>query len=726
MATLAAIPEAGSTLLDRNRFQFRDSSAAASFQRLRPKSRVVILSRRNSRAPTPIGKASPPPESPGSVYSSDVRRASEQHYAQVPSREARIPPLDASHRAQSDIRSTYDGATSYQRASVRSVDEASSLDHAWEPSEPSIDLDTFPLPPVIRPLGVPNYVATPAAMAANPSRNPASAVPKPGMSTSFANVNFSSPVTRRRPHMCAQKSPRSSHSLLLDGAADFVSASKHTSIDSALVEAISRSVCQQLRLFNAISKNNQEKRGAQTSREAPSSRHRNRSRMHSKPLPSTTLAEGRHGHPPRAKHPWTRENPPATPTKSSISLHTVSELMPFRPEFRAAGLAVTSKEQKRGFPAYIARLISSKPRQGRTNSPRSKHSKVPGFDGTKDKYSSQSSGSEISFAASQDMDEWRFALIDEAPVRKQKRRPAKEKKKKHKRRWFPCFTKDDESISGDAVSRMPRDRPPTPPPKPTPLKMSQRSGRDTGARQRADSVPRSPRHRSIGARDADRGACEFCLHKDPAVAQGGYGGHYDGKTSSHDHYCVRQHGKRAQTVQNPPVLRHGHSQAGQGYQREYQSLPNQKINTDIKPSQPRPSFDPDHIGVCCRGGRGVSNLAKAPPNVPARMSSIRESFPASEDDGRGDDGRVIDRDVLRGLHIAASAACDDEVDAFVRNKTGLRLRRFLADLMVLETLRDGEADQGRGPGAGRKRATLRQLKQQVRRSRHVGGFESSV
>ncbi|KAH0498355.1 hypothetical protein TgHK011_005611 [Trichoderma gracile] len=726
MATLAAIPEAASTLLDKNRFRFRDSAATASFQRLRPKSRVVILSRRNSRAPTPISKTSPPPTSPGSVYSSDVRRASEQqHYAEGPSREPPIPPLDGVRHAQPDLRSTYDGAASYQRATVRSIDEVSSLDNAWEPSSPSIDLDTFPLPPVIRPLGVPSYEGRPTALAANRSRNPASAPPKSALpTTSFANVNFSPPNTRRRPHVGTSRSPRSSHSFL-DGAADFASSSKHTSIDSALVEAISRSVCQQLSLFNAIAKKNQERRDPQTSREATPGRHRNYLRVHNKPLPPTTRAERQHGHPPRAR------NPPATPTKTSISLHTVSELMPFRPEFKAAGLAVTSKEQKRGFPTYIARLISSKPRQGRTNPSRGKQSKVPGFDGTKENYSSGSSGSEISFAASQDMDEWRLALIEEAPVRKQKRRPAKEKKKKkkkHRRRWLPCFRKDDESLAdGEALSKSSRDLPPTPPPKPTPLKISQHSGRGNGARPRVDSIPRSPRHRSIGARDADRGACDFCLYREPATGQGYRGGHYDGKGSSHEHYCLRQHGRRAQTIQSPPSNRL-HSQAGQSHQRPYQSLPNPNLRRDIKSScHPRPSFDPDHIGVCCRGGRDVSNQAKAPPNVPVRTSSVRESLPHSSEDGRrGDDVGVVDRDVLRGLHIAASAACDEEVDAFVRKKTGLRIRRFLADLMVLETLRDGEPDQGHGQGARRKRATLRQLKQQVRRSREIRGPGSSA
>ncbi|KAL6798973.1 hypothetical protein GGI42DRAFT_64605 [Trichoderma sp. SZMC 28013] len=102
-------------------------------------------------------------------------------------------------------------------------------------------------------------------------------------------------------------------------------------------------------------------------------------------------------------------------------------------------------------------------------------------------------------------------------------------------------------------------------------------------------------------------------------------------------------------------------------------------------------------------------------------SSIRESVSASEDDREGDDGDIVDRDVLRGLHIAASAACDEEVDAFVRNRTGLRLRRFLADLKVLETLRDVQPieSRGLGPGARRRTSTLRQLKQQVRRFREA-------
>ncbi|KAL6830759.1 hypothetical protein J3E69DRAFT_201119 [Trichoderma sp. SZMC 28015] len=269
---------------------------------------------------------------------------------------------------------------------------------------------------------------------------------------------------------------------------------------------------------------------------------------------------------------------------------------------------------------------------------------------------------------------------------------------------------------------MSRDSPPTPPPKPTPLVIPRRSDRENGTRPRADSSPRSPRHKSFGTRDAfhsqSRQPTKSTAHC--------HGGCYDGEPCSKEQIPMQPRAKRAQTTQNHPI-RHFNSRGDQTYRRPYQSLPTQRFNrglsegtrfkTDIKSSQPRPSFDPDHVGVCCRSGRGATSQANAPPNIPTRTSSIRESASGSEDGREGDDGDIVDRDVLRGLHIVASAACDEEVDAFVRNRTGLRLRRFLADLKVLETLRDIQPDEGLGPGARRRRSTMRQLKRQVRRFR---------
>lgn len=95
-------------------------------------------------------------------------------------------------------------------------------------------------------------------------------------------------------------------------------------------------------------------------------------------------------------------------------------------------------------------------------------------------------------------------------------------------------------------------------------------------------------------------------------------------------------------------------------------------------------FDPDHVGIYCRSSRGLPSGAAAYHNIPKRTSSMRGSVDSASDDG----GDVADRDVLRGLHVAA-AACDEEVDAFMRGRTGLRIRRFLADLMALEALGAG-------------------------------------
>ncbi|KAH8788317.1 hypothetical protein F5883DRAFT_514057 [Diaporthe sp. PMI_573] len=50
------------------------------------------------------------------------------------------------------------------------------------------------------------------------------------------------------------------------------------------------------------------------------------------------------------------------------------------------------------------------------------------------------------------------------------------------------------------------------------------------------------------------------------------------------------------------------------------------------------------------------------------------------------DRDIDDRDVLLGLKMAICAACDEDLDAWIRDRTGLRLRRFLADLKAFEAV----------------------------------------
>ncbi|UQC79785.1 uncharacterized protein CLUP02_05265 [Colletotrichum lupini] len=82
-----------------------------------------------------------------------------------------------------------------------------------------------------------------------------------------------------------------------------------------------------------------------------------------------------------------------------------------------------------------------------------------------------------------------------------------------------------------------------------------------------------------------------------------------------------------------------------------------------------------------------------------------------------DDKDIDDRDVLRGLHIAISAACNEEVDAWIRQKTGVRIRRFLADLKAFETLGEEAQPDPAKERARNRRADSRKLKAQIRQSK---------
>jgi hypothetical protein len=71
------------------------------------------------------------------------------------------------------------------------------------------------------------------------------------------------------------------------------------------------------------------------------------------------------------------------------------------------------------------------------------------------------------------------------------------------------------------------------------------------------------------------------------------------------------------------------------------------------------------------------------------------------------DRDIDDRDVLRGLKFAISAACNEDFDAWVRRKTGLRVRRLLADFKTFETLEEEERCNAQGQTARLRRAEKR-------------------
>ncbi|KAI1824503.1 hypothetical protein F4861DRAFT_530910 [Xylaria intraflava] len=61
-----------------------------------------------------------------------------------------------------------------------------------------------------------------------------------------------------------------------------------------------------------------------------------------------------------------------------------------------------------------------------------------------------------------------------------------------------------------------------------------------------------------------------------------------------------------------------------------------------------------------------------------------------------DDANIKDRDVIQGLQVAIHAAADDLYDGYIRHKTGLRIRRFLADLKSFEDISEfGDSSEQR-------------------------------
>jgi hypothetical protein len=107
-----------------------------------------------------------------------------------------------------------------------------------------------------------------------------------------------------------------------------------------------------------------------------------------------------------------------------------------------------------------------------------------------------------------------------------------------------------------------------------------------------------------------------------------------------------------------------------------------------------------------------------PASPPCALEIVLSDFDVFSD-VEDDDGDVTDRDVLRGLEVAMRAAADNGFDTRLRQKTGLRLRRFLADLMAVgavdfdvglgltedQPARTRRAKERQGPGRGGKRTT---------------------
>ncbi|ROW11324.1 hypothetical protein VMCG_00881 [Cytospora schulzeri] len=107
----------------------------------------------------------------------------------------------------------------------------------------------------------------------------------------------------------------------------------------------------------------------------------------------------------------------------------------------------------------------------------------------------------------------------------------------------------------------------------------------------------------------------------------------------------------------------------------------------------------------------IQNQSKSKPIIvsefetktPEKPSSTRvEAASQTEDSVDYHDNDIADRDVLMGLKMAICAACDQDLDAWIREKTGLRLRRFLADLKAFDAPQPLHRQIRRNPNEARR------------------------
>lgn len=340
MTQLASIDEAcDASPSEKNHSSPQKPTLSAPSRRSRSKSRTIFVASRRSRIRS------------GNRNSILARHRKAQTVHQLPtdidtkeafSVDARPP---TPQRSNGD-REKNDDMPTPSLAACQNVDGAS--------SEVSVDLEQFPVPPT----GSIQRAKSPHPIKVMPQETSAgptgfSAAPQPA-------------ALKADQHLSGQpKSPafkttakHTSHRVTDNTAATAVhetTTPKLSGVDTALVEAISRNIAQQLRLLSLADDNNPEYQGVPTFVEELEDIYGDNSRSSSQraKLNRFTGDLQRYADNIGAKGKILNFTP--TPTRSGATLRTVSALMPFRPEFREAGLAVTSRDQAQRVPPFLKR-----------------------------------------------------------------------------------------------------------------------------------------------------------------------------------------------------------------------------------------------------------------------------------------------------------------------------------------------------------------------------------
>ncbi|KAL9575278.1 hypothetical protein ACKAV7_000640 [Fusarium commune] len=217
--------------------------------------------------------------------------------------------------------------------------------------------------------------------------------------------------------MEADACPAPLHSHATDVFSNDSVAQGHQNVNDELVEAISRNIAQQLHMLSIKDTTVCGRSDTQQplSRTSDSLENELRTPSQREALNRFTQELQRYAEQSGAKGKLPIPTP--TPPRSSTSLHTIAALLPFRSEFKAVGLAITSKDQKK---RSSHRSPVDKHRAMMNQAPRShveqQHLQLDGNAGC------PSSSTEIPFPVSKDMDEFRYAMVDQPKTHKYRRK----------------------------------------------------------------------------------------------------------------------------------------------------------------------------------------------------------------------------------------------------------------------------------------------------------------
>ncbi|KAF5673976.1 hypothetical protein FCIRC_7907 [Fusarium circinatum] len=573
--------------------------------------------------------------------------------------------------------------------------------------------------------------------------------------------------------MEADACPSPLHSHAADVFSNNFVAQGHQNVNDELVEAISRNIAQQLQM---LSIKNTTVRGRSDTQQPPSRtsdglENESRTPSQREALNRFTQELQRYAEQSGAKGKLPIPTP--TPPRSSTSLHTIAALLPFRSEFKAAGLAITSKDQKKRS-SHWSHVGKHRAMVNQAPPPHIEQQHILQMDGNA---GCPTSSTEIPFPVAKDMDEFRYAMVDQP-------KPHKHRGKKLTQKPKPLYSEslNEKALTGP-TAKLPRPRMHTYPEWPTVTYLERRSNqrKNLDKRKTKSSFPalRSTQmaRQSNLAFFTGRGTPIICSSVSlesavqdnagptsnkhhPRAKNDGYAYKNCSQGNEEESPCVRpvqtsRDIKQSTLVQPHP--RSGHSLSAdivvpqqlhvtKKSSKPLPELPRPDSSStatekscrlsveNVSPSTPKKnlldkdkakvspdrrhnygshSISPNHVTVCSRGfsGRKIGR-----PNVPKRTSSIRSLRAPNQD---YDQDGVLDRDVLRGLHIASSAACNEQIDSFIHEKTGLHIRQFLADLMPFESLGNEPARESKEERLRRRRADIREVKRRVRKSRQM-------